>query len=272
MQSDSDAETLTAVNTLAVKVPEFISQDPRLWFAQLELYFKGRRITRQDSKYTTAAMNLPPHVSLEVSELIYHPPSENPYDALKAAVLERLASSEEQNLRKLLSGVQIGDRTPTQLLRHMRNLTNENKVHEVLVRELWLQALPQHLRTPLSVVDKETPLNKLAELADQVHQSCSGHNVCQVQSKPVELLEELAALRQQFQQLSTQVAALTTASSSQRSYRRRSRSRPRKSSVNRREDDGVCYYHRRFGNKARRCTHPCTFQPTQTSGNASSNQ
>ncbi|KER32912.1 hypothetical protein T265_01189 [Opisthorchis viverrini] len=90
-------------NVVYVKLPEFGVRDPRLWFAQLEAIFESRRITSQSSRYNCVVGCLPHFVAREVSDLTYTRPSTDPYDALKTVIVSRTASSDEQNLRKLLS-------------------------------------------------------------------------------------------------------------------------------------------------------------------------
>ena len=46
-------------------------------------------------------------------------PEHLPYDRLKAVFLKRTTTSDEVRLQQLLAGVELGDRTPSQLLRHM---------------------------------------------------------------------------------------------------------------------------------------------------------
>ncbi|GFU63342.1 retrovirus-related Pol polyprotein from transposon opus [Trichonephila clavipes] len=70
------------------------------------------------------------------------------------------------------------------------------------------------------------------------------------------------SLARQIQELSLQVAELTRERNSSRhqrysSDRRRSHSRSR--SVNR--GSGICYYHRRYKEQARKCVSPCAFVP-----------
>ena len=71
----------------------------------------------------------------------------------------------------LLSGIDMGDRTPSQLLRHMTQLMGKRTLNEPILKELWLQNLPPDMRTVPAVVHKDTALENLAQLADQIHAS-----------------------------------------------------------------------------------------------------
>ncbi|GFW07794.1 hypothetical protein TNCV_3919271 [Trichonephila clavipes] len=80
------------------------------------------------------------------------------------------------------------------------------------------------------------------------------------QSSSCSFQPTMDSLVRQIQELSLQVAELTRERNSSRhqrysSDRRRSHSRSR--SVNR--GSGICYYHRRYKEQARKCVSPCAF-------------
>ncbi|KAH6920811.1 hypothetical protein HPB50_028200 [Hyalomma asiaticum] len=97
---------------------------------------------------------------------------ENAYTTLKQLLISRLTPSEPQRLEQLLHDTELGDRTPSQLLRHMRQLLHTadattTDADSRLLRELFLQRLPVNVRMILaSAADKR--LSELAELADSV--------------------------------------------------------------------------------------------------------
>ncbi|GFX42808.1 hypothetical protein TNCV_2931001 [Trichonephila clavipes] len=112
------------------------------------------------------------------------------------------------------------------------------------------------------------PLDKLAIIADKVSEVVgSSSTICAAttvpppsQSSSCSVQPTMDCLVRQIQELSLQVAKLTRERNSSRhqrysSDRRRSHSRSR--SVNR--GSGICYYHRRYKEQARKCVSPCAF-------------
>lgn len=271
---DHDLESDNSVDIGHIKLPEFGLSNPRLWFAQAEAVFESRRITTQRSKYNNIVGNLPTSVAAEVADLIYNRPNVNPYDSLKSAIISRTAASDEKNLRKLLSGIELGDHTPSQLLRKLTELQGKNAVDEAIMKELWQQRLPPDVRKILAVIEKDYTLEKLSTIADQVYENCKPSLVSSVQhpnSSSPGVEQQLTMLQNKFTELSIQIQALTKghtrSSRNSTPHRSRSRSRPP------REKTDLCYYHRRFGAKAIRCTRPCSFiQPTAHQGNDNARQ
>ncbi|CAI2737500.1 unnamed protein product, partial [Dicrocoelium dendriticum] len=107
---------------LGLVLPSFDFSNPRVWFAQVEAIFRFRKITSQSTMFSYVTAHLPSNIASEVIDILDPMPLESPYDKLKAAILKRTTASDETRLQQLLSGVELGDRTPSQLLRHMRSL------------------------------------------------------------------------------------------------------------------------------------------------------
>ncbi|GFT37974.1 retrovirus-related Pol polyprotein from transposon opus [Trichonephila clavipes] len=126
--------------------------------------------------------------------------------------------------------------------------------------------MPPHIQTVLSASSE--PLDKLAIIADKVSEVVGASStICAAttvpppsQSSSCSAQPTMDSLARQIQELSLQVAELTRERNSLRhqrysSDRRRSHSRSR--SVNR--GSGICYYHRRYKEQARKCVSPCAF-------------
>ncbi|KER30468.1 hypothetical protein T265_03079 [Opisthorchis viverrini] len=182
------------------------------------------------------------------------------------------ARNDEQHLRKLLSGVGVGDKNTVKHLRHMMHLQGKHPVNDAVAKELWEQSLPIEVRKFISVIEQDSSLAKLAEVAGRVLQTCRQFVVSKFQQQCTSqsnLEVEFNAMKAQFSELSLQLNEVTKfIGRPQRHRRSRSSHAPKHS-----DQLGWCYYHRRFGDRASRCTRTCTFSTKlSNSGNATAGQ
>ncbi|XP_071576404.1 uncharacterized protein [Temnothorax nylanderi] len=159
------------VGRVSVRIPPFWNDEPELWFAQLEGQFVLSGITADTTKYSCAIAQLDSRQIKEIKDIITQPPEENKYEAVKRALIQRLTVSQEQRTRQLLELEEIGDRKPSQFLRHLRTLAGSN-VPDSLLRTLWLGRLPTQMQMVLAT-RIDDPLNDVAEQADRIHEMTS---------------------------------------------------------------------------------------------------
>ncbi|XP_029680763.1 uncharacterized protein LOC115246214 [Formica exsecta] len=127
---------------LVVKAPPFWPDEPELWFAQLESQFTLGGITQDATKYFYVLTHLETRYACEIRDIVTQPSAQGKYDAVKKALTQRLTATQEQRICQLLEHEKLGDRKPSQFLRHLQTLANNN-VPEQLLRTLWLGRLPQ---------------------------------------------------------------------------------------------------------------------------------
>ena len=101
----------------------------------------------------------------------------------------------------MLNAEELGDRKPTQFLRHLQQLVSEG----VLIRELFLQCLPVNFRLVLASTRGNTPVDELAQLADKAMEVAIP-TVLKVVVQPspheFEVLQgEIASLKQEIKML-----------------------------------------------------------------------
>ncbi|GFX45025.1 transposon Tf2-6 polyprotein [Trichonephila clavipes] len=90
-----------------------------------------------------------------------------PYGAIKAQLIQRTGESSQQEIRKLLTGEELGDRKPSELLRTMNRRAASHNVPKELMLELFLQQLPTAVQTILASITPIT-VEKAAEVADRI--------------------------------------------------------------------------------------------------------
>lgn len=272
----SALENVLSVNRVALRVPPFIAADPELWFAILEENFQRAGITADATKFGHVTAVLEPQYALQVRDIIVNRPETNAYETLKRELVKRLSSSQEQKIRRLLESEEMGDRKPSQFLRHLQGLAGTS-VTEPVVRTLWLGRLPNHVQAILAA-QKDLDLTKVADLADGIMDLAPPRPVvAEAASRPstdalsaspnANLLQQIASLCQEVKDLRLDVTELRSRPGyrprGRSGYRAdsRARSRPRSTSTSR-DDDGShreCWYHRRFGASARYCEPRCSF-------------
>lgn len=219
------------------------------------------------------------------------------YDNLKRRIITLTSVPEEQRLQELLHGASIGTRTPSQFLNYLRNLqgdagTRDNK----FIRLIFLQNLPTDIRNILIAQQKED-LDDMAATADLLWQKPSGNISCALRQAPVTLASrnsdivqqrseinsfsksEVRELKMDFVSLSEQMKDMQVGF--QRSIdalrceiiqlrsQRGSKNLSTQSAVaagglpgdNQSDPNlyALCYFHRKFGDSAFRCTQPCNF-------------
>ena len=257
------------VNRVSIKLPEFWTKSPEVWFARVEAQFGTKGITQDHTKYDYIVSALDVNTAEEVQSVLINPPAENKYNTLKKALIKTFGKSQAQKDAELLNLNGLGDKRPTALLRKINALNDDP---QTLKRALFLANLPSDVRSILAG-HNFTDTDALAEAADRVWEARTS-GVQQVFRVPAEthstntkppfeqnvvtpsLDETVSAINRGKRQLTPQQRGTTSSSS-------------------------VCFYHQRFGPDARRCLPGCKFaslltkgskQSTSSSGNANASR
>ena len=164
--ADTELDAVTRVTKVQVKVPPFWTEQPEIWFAQIEAQFSNAIIKTDLAKFNTVVASIESNVLSQVRDAILTPPECQKYENLKKKIIECYSVSQQKKMNKLLSDLDLGDRKPSQLLNEMRHLGPN--VDETMLKTLWMQRLPMQIRSILSASDES--LSKLAMLADIINE------------------------------------------------------------------------------------------------------
>lgn len=267
MATAGDTKSPPEVNKVAVRIPPFWPEEPAVWFAQIEGQFALAGITTDATKFYYVIAQLDHQYAAEVKDIIINPPAQNKYDKLRTELIKRLSASHERKVKQLLTHEELGDRKPSQFLRHLQTLAGPG-VPDDFLRTLWSGRLPSNIQTVVAS-QLNLSLEQLADLADRVYDIVP--YTPQVATTTSEQKCTLSEMSMQIAELSRQVASLQSRYNENNRSGNRSRDRrvhsQRFRSRSKSRDSSVCWYHNKFGPKANKCTSPCSY--SSSSGNAS---
>lgn len=262
----STSQLTATVCKVSPKLPPIWQQKPAMWFAHIETQFRVAGITADQTKFDHVIGQFDYKITAEIEDIILNPPEKDKYDHLKKEVIRRLSQSEEERVRRLLSEQELGDRKPTQFLRHLRSLSENVLKDEGILRQLFMRGLPLHLQAILAA--SSDPLDDIAARGDKILEV-----VPSTATNPIGFVHAAGAASDvadpfgfkafatQMQTLTATVAALSTDRNSRSrtpTPGNRSRSHSR-SSASGTANQKICWYHKTFNNKATKCISPCSW-------------
>lgn len=221
------------------------------WFAQAEAYFDLRKITLDSTKINHVILSLSSDVVQDVYDILST--KYQVYSEFKEALIKRFTKSEQERICQLLTAEELGDRTPSELLRRMQALVTDSSIETGIFRQIFLQKLPPHVREILASISDETNLPNLASIADKIlvvrkHEPSVATTSSISTPSNLDFQDQLNLLSARLDQL-----AKSRSSSSRRAGRSKSRTRYKTR----------CWYHIRFGKRARKCIPPCDFHKSE---------
>ncbi|CAH2106744.1 unnamed protein product [Euphydryas editha] len=95
----NDAVELASV-TVSSRLPEFLCDQPRLWFVQSDAVL-GPQKHSDDAKFNLIVSKLNKNIIKQVSDILLNPPETKKYETLKARLLTVYEESETSKFQKL---------------------------------------------------------------------------------------------------------------------------------------------------------------------------
>lgn len=217
--------------TVILKLPEFWESSAAAWFAQTEAQFALHGITDDSARYFHVVSALGGSTAARTVGFITSPPAAGKYAAFKAFLLKTFELSRTERARRLLAIHNLGDSKPSDHMEMMLSLLGTEEPN-FLFMELFLRHMPQPVRTALANTTITEP-RALAEEADRFFLATQRNSP-----------EVLAPMR---------------------SYNPHSRDTLTGRATDSQASGGMCYFHSRFGAKAKKCRAPCNYKPAENS-------
>ncbi|XP_049886613.1 uncharacterized protein LOC126381363 [Pectinophora gossypiella] len=265
MYGGRETEPKQEVYRVGVRIPPFWAEDPLMWFSQIEYQFKLANISADETKFYYVSSNLEPQYAREVRDIISNPPATNKYDKFKAELIKRLSVSNEKKIKQLLMHEELGDRKPSQFLRHLMALAGPDVPSDFLIT-IWTSRLPLNVQTAIAT-QKGASTDKLTELADVVYEMAPPTpQVASSSSANSEMAQQISELTRQVALLTQHISRTGRARSQTRNRRNNNRSKSRSRPRQPPQDHPHCFYHYTYGAKANKCKQPCSFQSGNSQG------
>lgn len=248
------------ISKVTIKIPPFWVEKPEIWFYQIEAQFAINRITCEETKFNYLVSQLKPKYIDNIWDIIKSNVLTK-YTLAKERLLGIFKESEEKRIKRLVTGIELGDYKPSQLMRKMKSLAGADISKKVL-KTLWLEKLPDSVKNILIVSAED--LDRLALMADRIVEMSPRNELYSLNSQQQESQGALADILKKISSLEQKVASISMTRS-----RGRSNSRSRSSSHSRKKfnpEGRYCYYHFRFGNRCQpeKCKQPCSWkQPSE---------
>lgn len=205
VSEDISTSNSLEASAVSIKIPPFWTDKPEVWFYQVEAQFQISKITSEETKFNYLVAQLEPRFLENIWDIIKDT-IDNKYTIAKERLLNIFKESENKKIKRLLTGLELGDLMPSHLLRKMRSLGGSD-ISEKVLRTLWLEKMPDTVKNIVIVSDES--LDKLATMADKIlEMSPRNAELSAVQTdKPStmnELLSRISALENQIASMGMQ--------------------------------------------------------------------
>ncbi|GFO29449.1 retrovirus-related pol polyprotein [Plakobranchus ocellatus] len=169
-----------AVESVALKLPTFWVSSPLAWFAQAEAQFALRNISQDDTKYYHVVAALDTNTANRALSVLTSPPTTDKYKTIKTFFTTAYGLTDCERATALLNLKGLGDSKPSELMDNMLSLLGQHQPCFIF-KQIFIQQLPEHVRTPLSVSDV-SDYRTLAREADKLYLAGNTCNTnCQYQ-------------------------------------------------------------------------------------------
>ncbi|XP_035224870.1 uncharacterized protein LOC118197470 [Stegodyphus dumicola] len=136
MSESEESGIKEEIARVSVKIPPFWAEKPEIWFYQVEAQFSICGITAEETKFNYLVSQLEAKFVESLWDIISDN-SKTKYTAAKERLLNTFKESENKRLQRLLTGIDLGDSKPSQLLQKMRNLTTDGISDKVLKKHYF---------------------------------------------------------------------------------------------------------------------------------------
>lgn len=275
------AELLSRQQPLATPSPKtklttFWDHDPEAWIIVALNQLSSNKVIEEKDKWEHFISAFSENATKQLRDVIIQPfePYKGMFNYLVNQIRQRMTASPNARLNQILNNTDLGDLKPSEKLLHYRTLQScdlREQVSDIIIRNRWLQSLNdptlQHAVITHAASGYKT-IDQLAQFADEFA-DFSKPLLSKVTPEQDILVEAISERRKGAQRRDENNSHWHQSSEQEhrepKSYtgirRSHSQSQARKSN-----STWTCFYHFKYGEKARSCEPNCTFNSKNGKG------
>lgn len=227
-------DDIVSINATSVRLPTFSPNQPLTWFRRAERHFNLKKITSSTTKADYVIEVLPESVFQQISPWLDTQPAEIKFEDLKSTLLTKFCPTPAVRAHRILDLPHQSqqDRTPLSvwheinMLQQLPDIDSDTNLPKKLdlIKEIWLMCLPRDVRSALFNTDNRE-INDLVTEAEQRYNATKAAT-----SSQPKYVTAIGLKADQTPSDSTSISSF------------------------------ICFYHKRFGNNARKCLEGCQYQ------------
>lgn len=271
--NDAQVNVARSATIPRIPLPTMTDTSIDMYFMSLEFWFAASSVTSDKQKYNTVMAQVPPSKLTELRTIIEACPNVGKYEYAKEKLIEHFAESQQRRLKRVMQDAQLGDKKPSQLFNEMKRMAGAT-LSETVLLDLWAARLPTHAQS--AVVASTGDAAERTKIADAIVESLSLRTVNVREAQCAAAAPTTAARTPNYDSLASmgefrdQLNAMFEEAKKNWFNKRQSRAdTPRNRSKSRRRDnsrpstsDYLCWFHKTFGEQARKCREGCRkYQP-----------
>jgi len=260
MSEENKDAAQAAVNAAAVRLGTFTAEDADAWFLLAESQFGIRGVTSEETRFWHLVTSLDSATAGRLAQHVNKADQTKKYSVAKAWLLKEFAIPRWKRAERVLAKTELGDQKPSQLVDWIRSMLDDDGPEMLATHIVW-RCLPSDVQQALRSSKFDT-MEELGALADEVMKNpVHSGPVCSVSyadssSFPVDPEDAMVNRVEQHQRQSHQ------------KQKQHYNPPPRADNWSQGTSSRICRFHRRFGDRARNCSPPCSFrrqEPAMTS-------
>ncbi len=142
--------------------PRFTRNNVEGWIKKMDQYLANKGLKEEPEKYGSAMLALDDFVSACMPEF-----DEPKYTNMKNWLRRRYGLSREMVLSEIIRDTDT-EELPTTKLERMLAATPKAQHDNPLLRQLFIEKLPAHIQDKLALLEDNTSIKRLAEIADKL--------------------------------------------------------------------------------------------------------